>query len=268
MKFFQDITLGQFMPGDSFLHRLDPRTKFLSLLLLMMVTFLIETFVALLLLSAFFFLALLLSRLSWAYVFRGVRSFLWLFLFTAAVHLFFTPGSSLPFFPIGFIDVTWTGAARGTLVAGQLLMALLLSSLMTLTTSPLQLAHGLEKLISPLKRFRIPVEDFSLMTMLAIKFIPILLGEANRIMKAQTARGVDFESGNFLQRARNMIPLLTPLFHSLFQRADDLTVAMLARGYVSGAKRTHLYELRMGGRDYGVLLGIVGFVILEMKIIQ
>ncbi|MDP3040603.1 MAG: energy-coupling factor transporter transmembrane component T [Deltaproteobacteria bacterium] len=266
MKFLQDITLGQYMPGDSFLHHLDPRTKFISLLLLMIVTFLIKTFIALALLAAFFLLTLLISQLSWGYVFRGVRSFIWLFLFTAAIHLFFTPGPSLPLFPIGFIDITWTGAAKGALVASQLLLAILLSSLMTLTTTPLQLAHGLEKLIYPLKRFRIPVEDFSLMTMLAIKFIPILLGEANRIIKAQSSRGVDFESGNFLRRAKNMIPILTPLFHSIFKRADDLAVAMFARGYISGAKRTHLHELKMRGKDYWVLIGVVGFVILEMKI--
>jgi energy-coupling factor transport system permease protein len=266
MKFLQDITLGQYMPGDSFLHRLDPRTKFISLLLLMTVTFLIKNFTALALLAAIFLLTLLISQLSWGYVFRGVRSFVWLFLFTAAIHLFFTPGPSFPFFPIGFIDITWTGAAKGSLVASQLLLAILFSSLLTLTTSPLQLAYGLEKLIHPLKRFRIPVEDFSLMTMLAIKFIPILLGEANRIIKAQSARGVDFESGNFLRRAKNILPILAPLFHSIFRRADDLAVAMLARGYTSGAKRTHLHELEMRGKDYGVLIGVVGFVILELNI--
>ena len=266
MKFLQDITLGQYLPGDSFLHRLDPRTKFISLLLLMVVTFLIKNFTALGLLLGFFILALIFSRLPWTYVLRGLRSFLWLFLFTAAIHLFFTPGPSLPFFPLGFINVTWTGMEKGTLVAAQLFLALSISSLTTLTTSPLQLAHGLEKLIAPLKRFHLPVEDFSMMTMLAIKFIPILLGETNRIIKAQSARGVDFESGNFFRRAKNMIPILTPLFHSVFQRADDLAVAMLARGYVSGAKRTHLYELRMKARDYFALAAVVGFVILEMKI--
>jgi energy-coupling factor transport system permease protein len=266
MKFLLNITLGQYMPGDSFLHRLDPRTKFISLLLLMIVTFLIKAFLALTLVAAIFFLALFFSGLSWAYVFRGVRSFLWLFLFTGAVHLFFTPGPSLPLFPLGFINITWTGLERGAFVAAQLFLAIIISSLMTLTTSPLQLAHGLEKLIVPLKRFRVPVEDFSLMTMLAIKFIPILLGETNRIIKAQSARGIDFESGSFFRRAKNMVPILTPLFHSVFKRADDLAVALMARGYVSGARRTHLHPLKMTPRDYFVLAGIVSFTILEMKI--
>jgi len=265
MKFLQDITLGQYLPGGSFLHRLDPRTKFLSLIFLMVATFLIQSVWAMALLWFLFFLALSLSGLPWAYVFRGVRSFLWLFLFTAAVHFFFTPGPSLPFFPLGFIDITWTGVAKGLFVAAQLSLAILFSSLMTLTTSPLRLASGLEKLIAPLKRFRVPVEDFSLMTMLAIKFIPILLEETNRIMKAQSARGVDFESGTFFQRARNLLPVLTPLFHSVFKRADDLAVALLARGYISGAKRTHLHEPKMEGRDYWVLAAVVGLVILEMK---
>ena len=266
MKFLQDITLGQYIPGDSFLHRLDPRTKFVSLLLLMIITFLVKAFPALALLGAVFFLALLSSGLPLAYVFRGVRSFLWLFLFTGVLHIFFTPGPSLPLFPVGFLDPTWTGLEKGTFVTAQLFLAILISSLMTLTTSPLQLAHGLEKLIAPLKRFRVPVEDFSLMTMLAIKFIPILLEETNRIIKAQSARGVDFESGSFFRRARNVIPILTPLFHSVFKRADDLAVALMARGYVSGAPRTHLHPLKMAGRDYFVLAGIVGFAILEMKI--
>jgi energy-coupling factor transport system permease protein len=266
MKFLQDITLGQYMPGDSFLHRLDPRTKLISLLLLMIITFLIKAFLALALLGAIFFLALILSGLPWAYVFRGVRSFLWLFLFTAVVHFFFTPGPSLPFFPLGFLDVTWPGLERGVFVAFQLFLAILISSLLTLTTSPVQLAHGLEKLITPLKRFHVPVEDFSMMILLAIKFIPILLGETNRIMKAQSARGVDFESGSFFRRAKNMVPLLTPLFHSVFKRADDLAIALMARGYIRGAKRTHLHELKMAPRDYFVLAAVLGFILLEIKI--
>ena len=129
------------------------------------------------------------------------------------------------------------------------------------------MAHGLEKLIAPLKRFRVPVEDFSLMTMLAIKFIPILLGETNRIIKAQSARGVDFESGNiFPAGPRIFVPILTPLFHSVFKRADDLAIALMARGYVSGGKRTHLHETKMHGRDYWVLAVVVGLAILEMKL--
>ncbi len=264
MKFLQDITLGQYMPGGSLLHRLDPRTKFLSLLLLMIATFMIQSFWTLGLLWGCFFLALGLSGLPWAFVFRGVRSFLWLFLFTAVVHFFFTPGASLPLFPLGFVNITWPGVAKGFFVAAQLFLAILFSSLMTLTTSPLQLAYGLEKLIAPLKRFRVPVEDFSLMTMLAIKFIPLLLEETNRIIKAQSARGVDFESGNFFRRTRNLLPILTPLFHSVFKRADDLAVALLARGYVSGSKRTHLHELKMGKRDYWAIAAIMGLVILEI----
>ena len=266
MKFLQDITLGHYLPGDSLLHRLDPRTKFLSLLLLMTATFLIRSLPALVFLSFFFLIALGLSQLPWGYVFRGVRSFLGLFLFTALVHLFFTPGPSLPFFPIGFIDITWTGIGKGAFVAAQLLLAILISSLLTLTTAPLRLAHGLEKMISPLKRLRIPAEDFSMMTMVAIKFIPILLEETNRIIKAQSARGVDFESGNFFRRARNLVPILTPLFHSVFKRADDLALAMLARGFVSGRPRTHMHELKMAPRDYLSLAAVLLFFILEMNL--
>jgi len=266
MKFLQDITLGQYLPGDSFLHRLDPRTKFLSLLLLMIATFMIRSLMALGLLWGFFFLSLVLSQLSWSFVFQGVRSFLGLFLFTAVVHFLFTPGPSLPFFPIGFINITWTGLEKGIFVAAQLLLAILISSLLTLTTAPLRLAHGLERMISPLKRLHVPAEDFSMMTMVAIKFIPILLEETNRIIKAQSARGVDFDSGNFLRRAKTLIPVLTPLFHSVFKRADDLAIAMLARGFVSGKPRTHMQILKMSGRDYWTLAAVTGFFILEMHL--
>lgn len=265
MSFLQDITLGQFLPGDSFLHRLDPRTKFLSLILVLITVFMIHSFAALALLWGGFFLALFLSGLPWGYVFRGVRSFLWLFLFTAVIHFFFTPGPSLPFFPIGFLDLTWTGLAQGGFVAAQLCLALLFSSVMTLTTSPLRLTYGLEKLLAPLKHLRVPVEDFSLMTMLAIKFIPVLLGETSRIIKAQSARGVDFESGNFIRRAKNLLPILTPLLHSVLKRADDLTMALLARGYGSGIKRTHLHVLKMTGKDYGVLAAVGGLMIWALR---
>ncbi|MBI4495748.1 MAG: energy-coupling factor transporter transmembrane protein EcfT [Deltaproteobacteria bacterium] len=268
MNFLQDITLGQFLPGTSLLHRLDPRTKFIALILLMGMAFLIRSLWALALLAGLSGVVLLLSGLPPGYVLRGMRPFLWIILLTAVIHLATTPGSSLPFFPLGFVDLTVTGAEKGLLSAGQLFLALFLSSLFTLTTSPLQLAHGLEKLISPLRRFRVPVEDFSLMTMLAVKFIPILLGEANRIIKAQSARGVDFESGNFIRRARNLVPILTPLFHSVFNRAEELAMAMLARGYVSGARRTHLHPLRMQARDYFVLAGLAGFAILEMGVLN
>jgi energy-coupling factor transport system permease protein len=266
MKFLQDITLGQYLPGNSFLHRLDARTQFLSLILLMTAVFTADGFRSIAPAGVLFFLALILSGLPWAYVLRGARPFLWLFLFSAVLHFFFTPGPSLPHFPVGFVDMTWTGLAKGALVAAQLFLAILFSSLMTLTTSPLKLAHGMGKLMSPLKRFRVPVEDFSMMTMLAIRFIPILLGEANRIIKAQSARGVDFESGGFLRRARSLLPILTPLFHSVFKRADDLAVALLARGYVSGARRTHLHETKMAGRDWAVLAFLAAFVALEFKL--
>ncbi len=266
MKFFQDITLGQYLPGDSFLHRLDPRTKFLSLILLMIVAFWIRTFPAMAALWAVFLLALALSGFPPSFVLRGVRSFLWLFLFTAAVHLFSTPGRSLPFFPLSFINLTWEGAEKGGFVAVQLFGAVFISSLMTLTTSPLQMSHGLGKLLAPLKRFHVPVEDFALMAMLAVKFIPILLEETNRIIKAQSARGVDFEYGNFFRRAKNLVPILIPIFHGVFRRAEDLTVAMLARGYATGARRTHLYELQMSPRDYLTLMTIAAFAIGEIMI--
>ncbi len=266
MKFFTDLTLGQFLPGDSFLHRLDPRTKFISLLMLMSAIFLISSFLGLLLLVAFFFLTLSLSRLPWHFVFQGVKPFMWLFLIAGAIHLFSTPGPPIPFFPLSSLKATWTGANKGTFVASQLFLTILYSSLMTLTTSPLQMVHGLEKIIFPLKRFRVPVEDLSMMMMLAIKFIPILQQEADRIIKAQNARGVDFASGGLKERAKNMLPILTPLFNSVLRRADDLALALMARGYGSGKKKAHLHELKMKGRDWGALALVFSISFLATRI--
>ncbi len=243
MKFLQDITLGQYMPIDSFIHRLDPRTKFVSLMLLMISVFFISTALPFVLMGLFILLVIRMSRVPAYFVLKGVLPFVWLFLFAAAAHLFFTPGRSIPPFPIGFINVTWQGLINGLIVSTRILLIIVLSSLLTLTTTPLELTTALKRVLSPLKAFRAPVDDFVMMMMLTIRFVPILLLESQRIINAQKSRGIDFEKGGLISRARKLVPILIPLFHLSFMRADDLAVAMISRGYATGKERTSYREI-------------------------
>ncbi len=250
MKFLQDITLGQYMPVDSFVHRLDPRTKFILLMVLMIVVFFIDKPLPFLLMGLFIILIIRLSNIPVSSVFRGVVPFIWLFLFAAVAHLFFTPGRSIPPFPIGFVNITEEGLINGVLISVRILSIIILSSLLTLTTTPLELTTALKRVLSPLKAVKAPVDDFVMMMMLTIRFVPILLLESQRIINAQKSRGIDFETGGLLSRARKLVPILIPLFHLSFKRADELAVAMVCRGYATGAERTSFKELRFTARDF------------------
>jgi energy-coupling factor transport system permease protein len=265
MKFLQDITLGQYMPVDSFVHRLDPRTKFIILMILMIVVFLIDHPLPFLLMGLFIILTIRLSNIPVGSVLRGVVPFFWLFLFAAIAHFFFTPGRSIPPFPIGFVNVTEEGVINGILVSTRIFFIIVLSSLLTLTTTPLELTTALKRVLLPLKAVKVPVDDFVMMMMLTIRFVPILLLESQRIINAQKSRGIDFETGGILSRARKLVPILIPLFHLSFKRADELAVAMVCRGYVTGAQRTSFKELRFTGRDFismAVVLLIAPFFFL------
>jgi len=249
MRFLQDITLGQYMPVDSFIHRLDPRTKFISLTVLMVIVFFIDTLLPFLLFGLLIVFVIRLSNIPIGSVARGIIPFFWLFLFAAVAHLFFTPGRSIPPFPIGFINVTEEGLINGVVISTRILCVIVLSSLLTLTTTPIELTRALKKALSPLRAFKAPVDDFVMMMMLTIRFVPILLLESQRIINAQKSRGIDFETGGVFSRAKKLVPILIPLFHLSFKRADELAVAMVCRGYVTGADRTSFKELRFGYRD-------------------
>ena len=251
----RDITVGQYYPADSVLHRLDPRSKLVGTLLFIISVFLFRTIpgyaVATLFLGAMIFL----SKIPPRFIFKGLKAIFVILLFTMFFNIIFTPGEVL--WKWWVIRVTKEGLILAGRMAIRLIYLVIGSSLMTLTTTPNQLTDGLERLLRPLNKIHVPVHEISMMMSIALRFIPILLEETDKIMKAQIARGADFETGNIIQKAKNMIPLLVPLFISAFRRANDLALAMEARCYHGGEHRTQMKPLRYQGIDrlaYIVLL--------------
>jgi len=242
-----DITLGQFFPGSSFVHRLDPRTKLVGTILFVTAIFLAESRVAYGLLTAFTVLAIALSGVPVRLVLRSIRPLWLIILITVLIHVFTTPGTVI--YALGPLTATVEGVRQGALMASRLVFLIVMSSLLTFTTSPIVLTDGIERLLNPFRRVGLPAHELAMMMTIALRFIPTLLEETDRIMKAQMARGADFTSGNILRRARNMVPLLVPLFINAFRRADELAVAMEARCYRGGETRTRMKELRLAARD-------------------
>jgi len=248
MPFLTDITLGKYVAADSPLHRLDPRTKFLATAALMMALLATEGFSPLLLASPFVALLIALSRVPVGMVLKNLRPFLWLFFFTIALHALLTPGATLWRLPWLDRPVTVEGVQLGLFFSLRLAAVVLIASLLTLTTTPMELTDGLESLLSPLRRFGFPAHELAMMVSIALRFIPVLVEEAERLHKAQLARGADF-GGNPLRRVRNLLPLLVPLFLSAFARADRLALAMESRCYRGGEGRTRYRELRFARGD-------------------
>ncbi len=241
MAFLQDITLGKYFPADSFVHRLDPRTKFLSTLTLMIAVLATPGFAPLVLFCAFLAIAIALSGLPTALILRNLRPFLYLFGFTFGLHALLTPGHTLWLVPYLDLAITREGLERGAFFSLRLATVITAASLMTLTTSPMELTGGLERLLNPLRRFGFPVHELAMMVTISLRFIPVLVDEAERLRKAQLARGADF-SGGPIRRARSLVPLLVPLFVSAFDRADRLAMAMESRCYRGGIERTSFHE--------------------------
>jgi len=261
-----NITLGQYFPGNSFVHKLDPRTKLLATMLFIVAIFLAQTPIAYGILCAFTLLVILISRLPFLMVLKSVKPIWIILLLTLCIHMFTTPGETV-LYHYSFITVTKEGLAMGAKMCLRLILLLLFSSILTFTTSPIVLTDGIENLLRPFKAIGVPAHELAMMMTIALRFIPTLLEETDRIMKAQTARGADFESGNIIERVKNMLPLLIPLFISAFRRADDLAIAMEARCYRGGEGRTRMHELVYAGRDYmafgAVLLLIVGLAVMR-----
>lgn len=253
MRMFQSIAIGQFIPGESLLHRLDPRAKFIALILLIFSVFAARTFWGYTALAVVIFMLLVTSRLPLPYFFRGLRPVYFIILFTLIVHFFLTKGGSV-LLQFGPVTVESQGVYVGILMVLRIIFLVVVSSLLTLTTSPIALTDGLEYLMKPLKRVGVPSHEIAMMMTIALRFIPTLMEETEKIMKAQMARGADFESGNIFRRAKSLIPLLIPLFVSAFRRADDLAIAMEARCYRGGEGRTRLRQLQTAPRDYAALL--------------
>ncbi len=244
----RDITIGQYYPVQSLIHRLDPRVKILGTLVYIVSLFLFDSFWGLAVAIVFFGGVLFLSKVPIRYILKGLKPVLILIFMTVAFNVFLTPGEILVKFWI--FRITKEGLYRGGFFGFRLVLLILGSSLMTFTTTPVQMTDGLERVMKPLTWIRVPVHDVAMMMSIALRFIPILLEETDKIMKAQQARGADFESGNVFRRLKAMIPIFIPLLLSAFRRAFDLALAMEARCYRSGEGRTKLHPLKYRMRDY------------------
>ena len=257
----RDITIGQYYPAQSPIHRLDPRVKIVCTLI-----FLISLFVQNSVLGyalAFVFLACMIhvSKVPAKFIGKGLKPIVILLLFTVAMNLFLTRGGAV-LFHWGIITITETGLRTSVFMAVRLVLLVAGSSLMTFTTTPNGLTDGLEKLLHPLNRIHVPVHEISMMMSIALRFIPILIEETDKIMKAQMARGADFESGNLIHKVKNMVPLLVPLFVSAFRRADDLAMAMEARCYNGGEGRTKMKPLKYVAVDHKAYAIIFAYFIV------
>lgn len=255
-----NITIGQYFPGNSLLHKMDSRAKIIMTIILIVGIFTAHSIAAYALITALAIFSFVISKLPLKLIWQAIRP-LWIIIaFTMIVHVFSTPGTVL--WQWKFLSITEEGIRQGSLMTARLVYLLVFSSLLTFTTSPIILTDGIEYLLSPFKKIGVPAHELAMMMTIALRFIPTLLEETDRIMKAQTARGADFSSGNMIQRAKNMIPILVPLFISAFRRADELATAMEARCYRGGEMRTRMNPLVYKNSDYWGMLFILTFTVL------
>lgn len=245
----RDITLGQFFPGNSTLHRMDPRTKILWTLFYIVLLFFINNYFGFFVFGAFMAAVIGASGIRPRLIFSGLRPILYLLIFTALLNIFLTGGENV-IFRFWIFKPTWEGLYAAGVMALRLVFLVIGSSMLTFTTSPIVLTDGIEHLLMPFSKIGVPAHEIAMMMSIAIRFIPTILEETDKIMKAQTARGADFESGNILRRAKAMVPLLIPLFISAFRRADELAMAMECRCYHGGKGRTKLHVLHFSAVDF------------------
>ncbi len=257
MSPLKDITLGQYFPVHSFLHQLDPRTKLIALLIVMSAMVATNSVVAFAVFFLFFVFWVRLGKLPLALVTRNLRPFLWLFVLTFLLNVAYGYGRVLWQVPALHLTITQEGLLRAGIYTFRIVLLILFAGIFTLVTAPIEITDGLSRLLRPLRRVGLPVSEFAMMTTIAIRFIPLLLDEADRIKKAQLARGAQIE-GSLLQRVRGIIPIILPLFLSAFRKADDLALAMEARCYQIGKERTSFKQLKMTVGDYAVLVGTIG----------
>ncbi len=242
-----EISFGQYLPLNSPIHRLDPRIKLLATLISIIFVFIIKDFTGYALLACFLITLLILSKVPPLYIFRGLKPLIFFILLTFALHLFTTQGTVI--FQWWVLKGTAEGLRNGLLMVSRFMLLISFSTLLTLTCSPLELTDALESLLSPLKRIGFPSHEIAMMMSIALRFIPVLVEETNRIIKAQVARGADIESGGIVNRAKNLIPILVPLFINTFKRADDLALAMEVRCYRGGEGRTKMKEYTLSSKD-------------------
>lgn len=259
----KDITLGQYFPGNTPVHRLDPRTKLLLVVVYIVALFLCEWFISYGLMALFLVTAIVLSRIRPKALLRGLKPLLIIILFTALLNLFFTDGEVLVHWWI--FRITREGLTNAFFLVLRIMLLVMGTFLLTYTTSPIALTDGLESLLSPLKLLHFPVHELAMMMSIALRFIPTLIEETDKIISAQKARGADFETGNIFRRAKALIPILVPLFVSAFRRADELATAMECRCYHGGKGRTKLKQLHFRTSDVVALL--VGVLVLASVIV-
>lgn len=254
----KDITIGQYYPTDSIIHKLDPRVKLLGTIVYIISLFIINNYIGFAFAGIILFTVVKVSGIPFKFMLKGLKSILMILLLTVTFNLF-TPGD--PLWEMGFVVITVQGVHMALQMGVRLILLILGSSLMTFTTTPNNLTDGLESLLNPLNKIKVPVHEISMMMSIALRFIPILMEETDKIMKAQMARGADFETGGLIKRAKSLIPLLVPLFVSAFRRANDLAMAMEARCYHGGEGRTKMKPLKYKTKDIISYFFIVLFLV-------
>lgn len=257
----KNITLGQYFPGDTIVHRLDPRIKILIALVFLVSVFVVRTMWGFLALAVLFAVIIAIAKIGPVTIARSIRPLLFIIIFTFALNILFYNGGTV-YWEWGILKISQEGIEKAIFIAIRLILLIIATSLLTLTTSPMQLTDGMESLLKPLKKIKFPVHEMAMMMSIAMRFIPTLVEETDRIMKAQTARGAEFDSGNLLKKAKNMIPLLVPLFVSAFKRADELALAMESRCYHGDEGRTRMKVLKMCASDVWALVVMLAACIL------
>jgi energy-coupling factor transport system permease protein len=249
------MIIGRYVPANSLIHKMDPRAKLLLVFLFVCVVFLANNVVSYGMLAVFTILLIILSKIPLRYLYNGLKPIFFLIVFTFLLHIFFTKEGDL-LFEYGWFEIYEGGLIQGFFISVRFTLLILVTSLLTLTTSPISITDGMEELLGPLKKWKMPVHELALMMSIALRFIPTLMEETEKIMKAQTARGVDFSSGPIKDRVKSIVPLLVPLFVSSFKRAEELATAMESRGYRGGEGRTKYRQLNWKTSDSLLMVSI------------
>lgn len=255
-----DITLGQYYPGNSWIHRLDPRVKIMATLLFIIELFVVDNFVGFFIAAVVLSLVVKMSKVPLSYILKGLKPIILIMAFTFCINIFMVDGEIL--WQLGFLKITREGIRMAMFMGIRLVLLIIGTSLLTLCTKPINLTDGIERLLKPFNYIGVPTHEIAMMMSIALRFIPTLLEETDKIMKAQKARGADFETGNIINRAKSLIPILVPLFVSAFRIAQDLAMAMEARCYRGGKNRTRLHEMKLQKNDYLFLVGLMVFSVI------
>lgn len=256
---FNRVIMGQYIPANSLIHQLDPRTKIIAVSIMMIAIFLISQPFSFFMWFIWLSILIGLTKISPAYLIRGAKPIFFIVIFTAIIHMILTPGEVV--YKWGIVTITSEGIQRGLLIGTRIIFLVFITSLLTLTTSPLELTNGLETLFKPLKKVNIPVHELAMMMTIALRFIPTLMEETERILKAQMARGLDFRSGSLVKRLGHIVPIMVPLFISAFRRADELALAMECRCYRGGEGRTKYKNLKYTTKDQLAIILVLAITV-------